>query len=86
MKRKKKTDATAATNEMVVGTSPAMATATTYLTQAHSTGLMFAQAVNQQANNFITGNTATTQGVLQTLNVPGPLQKAEEIKKLIEDE
>lgn len=59
------TDAVTQSNVKVVGESPAMAMGNTYQTAAHSTGLMFENAVNSQNQQNILGQTATTQGVMQ---------------------
>jgi hypothetical protein len=59
------TDAIAQTNVQVVAGAPAIAMANVYQSAAHSTGLMFQNAVNAQSQQFILAQTATTQGVLQ---------------------
>jgi hypothetical protein len=59
------TDAVTQNNVIVVGSSPSMATASLYQTMAHSTGLMFANAVNAQNQQFMLSQAATTQGVMQ---------------------
>lgn len=61
----KVTDAVTQTNVKVVGESPAMSMGSMYQSSAHSAGLMFHNAVNAQNNQFITGLTSTTQGVIQ---------------------
>ena len=59
------TDAVTQTNVQVVGDAPAMAMGSIYQTAAHSTGLMFENAVNAQSQQNILAQTATTQGVMQ---------------------
>ena len=59
------TDAVTQSNVKVVAESPAMALSNVYQTAAHSTGLMFENAVNAQSQQNILAQTATTQGVMQ---------------------
>ena len=59
------TDAVSQTNVKVVGEAPAMAMGSVYQTAAHSTGLMFENAVNAQSQQNILAQTTTTQGVMQ---------------------
>lgn len=59
------TDAVTQTNVQVVADAPAMAMANVYQTAAHSTGLMFENAVFAQNQQNILAQTATTQGVMQ---------------------
>ena len=59
------TDAVTHSNVQVVAESPAMALSNVYQTAAHSTGLMFENAVNAQNQQNILSQTATTQGVMQ---------------------
>ena len=59
------TDAVTQTNVKVVAESPAMALSNVYQTAAHSTGIMFENAVNNQNQQNILGQAATTQGVMQ---------------------
>jgi len=59
------TDAVTQTNVKVVAEAPAMAMGSVYQTAAHSTGLMFENAVNAQSQQNILAQTATTQGVMQ---------------------
>lgn len=59
------TDAVTQSNVKVVGEAPAMAMGSIYQTAAHSTGLMFENAVNAQNQQNILAQTATTQGVMQ---------------------
>ncbi|MDQ1854939.1 MULTISPECIES: RebB family R body protein [unclassified Chryseobacterium] len=59
------TDAVTQSNVKVVGESPAMALSNVYQSAAHSTGIMFENAVNAQNQQNILGQAATTQGVIQ---------------------
>ncbi|ASK30001.1 MULTISPECIES: RebB family R body protein [Chryseobacterium] len=59
------TDAVTQSNVKVVGEAPAMALGNVYQTAAHSTGIMFENAVNTQNQQNILGQAATTQGVMQ---------------------
>ncbi|MEM6717688.1 MAG: RebB family R body protein [Bacteroidota bacterium] len=59
------TDAVTQSNVQVVGDAPAVALANVYQSAAHSTGLMFENAVNAQSQQNILAQTATTQGVMQ---------------------
>jgi hypothetical protein len=57
------------TNVMVVADAPAMAMGTLYQSLAHSTGLMFENAVNSQHQSNIVAQAATMQGVIQINSV-----------------
>ena len=59
------TDAVTQANVKVVAEAPAMAMGNVYQTMAHSTGLMFENAVNAQNQQNILAQAATTQGVMQ---------------------
>ncbi|MBL3550432.1 MULTISPECIES: RebB family R body protein [unclassified Chryseobacterium] len=59
------TDAVTQSNVKVVGESPAMALSNVYQTAAHSTGIMFENAVNSQNQQNIVTQAATTQGISQ---------------------
>ncbi|KFF19194.1 MULTISPECIES: RebB family R body protein [Chryseobacterium] len=59
------TDAVTQSNVKVVAESPAMALSNVYQSAAHSTGIMFENAVNAQNQQNILGQAATTQGVIQ---------------------
>jgi hypothetical protein len=59
------TDAATQTNVKVVAEAPAVALGNVYQTAAHSTGIMFENAVNNQNQQNILGQAATTQGVMQ---------------------
>jgi hypothetical protein len=56
-------DAIVQTNSSVVADASAMAMGLTYQTTAHSTGIMFGNAVNTQNQQNILGQAALTQGV-----------------------
>ncbi len=57
------TDAVTQTNVKVVADAPAMALGNIYQTAAHSTALMFQNAVNAQNQQNILSQAATTQGI-----------------------
>ncbi|MFC5873984.1 Killing trait domain-containing protein [Chryseobacterium arachidis] len=59
------TDAVTQSNVKAVGEAPAIALGNVYQTAAHSTGIMFENAVNNQNQQNILGQAATTQGVMQ---------------------
>ncbi|MCS3528674.1 RebB family R body protein [Chryseobacterium sp. JUb7] len=59
------TDAVTQTNVKVVAESPAVALSNVYQTAAHSTGIMFENAVNTQNQQNIVTQAATTQGITQ---------------------
>ncbi|MDN3692076.1 RebB family R body protein [Chryseobacterium tructae] len=59
------TDAVTQSNVKVVAESPAMALSNVYQTAAHSTGIMFENAVNSQNQQNILTQAATTQGISQ---------------------
>ncbi|MGH1518145.1 RebB family R body protein [Chryseobacterium sp. JK1] len=59
------TDAVTQSNVKVIGESPAMALSNVYQSAAHSTGIMFENAVTNQNQQNILGQAATTQGILQ---------------------
>ncbi|MDR4892749.1 MULTISPECIES: RebB family R body protein [unclassified Chryseobacterium] len=59
------TDAVTQSNVKVVAESPAMALANVYQSAAHSTGIMFENAVNTQNQQNIITQAATTQGITQ---------------------
>lgn len=63
------TDAITQTNVKVLGEAPAMAMGSVYQTMAHSTGILFENAVaaQQQANTLT--QAATNQGVMQIYSV-----------------
>jgi len=57
------TDAVIQTHPKVVGEAPAVAMGAIYQALAHSTGLLFENAVSAQQQMAITAQAATTQGV-----------------------
>ena len=57
------TDAVSQSSVAVLGEAPAMAMANIYQSMAHSTGLMFANAVNSQQQLNLTSQASTTMGV-----------------------
>ncbi|MCJ7932674.1 MAG: RebB family R body protein [Chryseobacterium sp.] len=59
------TDAVTQSNVKVVAESPAMALSNVYQSAAHSTGIMFENAVNAQNQQNIVTQAATTQGITQ---------------------
>lgn len=63
------TDAVTQANVKVVAESPAIALGNVYQSAAHSTGIMFENAVNAQNQQNILGQAATTQGVMQIYSI-----------------
>lgn len=63
------TDAVTQSNVKVVGDAPAMAMGNIYQSMAHSTGLMFQNAVNAQNQQNILAQSATNQGVTQIYSI-----------------
>ncbi|EJL68703.1 MULTISPECIES: RebB family R body protein [Chryseobacterium] len=59
------TDAVTQSNVKVVAEAPAVALGNVYQAAAHSTGIMFENAVNSQNQQNILSQAATTQGVMQ---------------------
>ncbi|WP_255816153.1 RebB family R body protein [Chryseobacterium sp. MA9] len=59
------TDAVTQSNVKVVAESPAMALSNVYQSAAHSTGIMFENAINAQNQHNIVTQAATTQGITQ---------------------
>ncbi|MBB6331140.1 MULTISPECIES: RebB family R body protein [Chryseobacterium] len=59
------TDAVTQSNVKVVAESPAMALSNVYQTAAHSTGIMFENAMTAQNQHNIVTQAATTQGITQ---------------------
>ncbi|MFS4430919.1 RebB family R body protein [Chryseobacterium indologenes] len=59
------TDAVTQSNVKVVAESPAMALSNVYQTAAHSTGIMFENAMTNQNQHNIVTQAATTQGITQ---------------------
>jgi len=63
------TDAVTQANVKVLGEAPAMAMGTIYQALAHSTGMMFQNSVNNQQQQNMLQQAATTQGVIQIYSV-----------------
>ncbi|CAA7195232.1 antirepresssor protein RebB [Chryseobacterium nematophagum] len=63
------TDAVTQANVKVVGEAPAVALGNVYQSAAHSTGIMFENAVNAQNQQNILGQAATTQGIMQIYSI-----------------
>jgi len=59
------TDAVTQSNVKVIAESPAMAIANVYQSAAHSTGIMFENAMTNQNQHNIVTQAATTQGITQ---------------------
>ncbi|EJL68702.1 RebB family R body protein [Chryseobacterium populi] len=59
------TDAVTQSNVKVVAEAPAVALGNVYQAAAHSTGIMFENAVNSQNQQNILGQASTTQGIMQ---------------------
>jgi len=59
------TDAVTQSNVKVVGESPAMALSTIYQSMAHSTGILFENAVAAQQQQNTLAQAAANQGVMQ---------------------
>ena len=59
------TDAVTQSNVKVVGESPAMAMGTVYQTMAHSTGILFENAVAAAQQQTTLSQAASNQGVMQ---------------------
>ncbi|MBD8890487.1 RebB family R body protein [Labrenzia suaedae] len=59
------TDAVTQSNVKVVGESPAMALSTMYQAMAHSTGVLFENAVAAQQQQNILAQASVNQGVMQ---------------------
>ncbi len=59
------TDAVTQSNVKVVGEAPAMAMGSIYQTMAHSTGILFENAVSSQQQQNTLSQAAANQGVMQ---------------------
>ena len=59
------TDAVTQSNVKVVGEAPAMAMGAVYQTMAHSTGILFENAVSAQQQQNTLAQAANNQGVMQ---------------------
>jgi len=63
------TDAVTQANIKVLGESPAIAMGNLYQAMAHSTGILFQNAVSAQNQQNILAQAATTQGVMQIYSI-----------------
>ncbi|MEN9658105.1 MAG: hypothetical protein RL571_1570 [Pseudomonadota bacterium] len=63
------TDAVTQSNVKVLGEAPAMAMGTIYQTMAHSTGILFENAVSAQQQQNTLALAAANQGVMQIYSV-----------------
>ena len=66
------TDAVTQSNVKVVGEAPAMALGTIYQTMAHSTGILFENAVSAQQQQNALALAASNMGVMQ-ISTPPPM-------------
>jgi Killing trait len=64
-----------ATNLLTVGQSSAVAMASAMLTQAHATGIMFAQATHQLGQSFQVSQATTCKTILELLAPPSMHQR-----------
>ena len=78
------TDSVTQANVKVVGEAPAMALGNVYQTAAHSTGLMFQNAVNAQNQQNILAQAAGNQGVMQIYSLD-TVSDAVAIAKMLND-
>lgn len=76
------TDAVTQSNVKVVGEAPAIAMGTLFQALAHSTGMMFENAVSGQNNANILAQAATNQGVMQVYSVD-TVSDAEAVAEMI---
>ncbi len=63
------TDAVTQSNVKVLGDAPAMAMGVIFQSLAHSTGILYENAVNSQQQLGIAAQAATNQGVIQIYSV-----------------
>lgn len=63
------TDAVTQVNVKVLGEAPAMAMGSIYQSLAHSTGILYENAVSAQQQLGITSQAATNQGVIQIYSI-----------------
>ncbi|WP_336718459.1 RebB family R body protein [Chryseobacterium mucoviscidosis] len=63
------TDAVTQANVKVLGEAPAVAMGNLYEAMAHSTGILFQNAVSAQNQQNILAQAATTQGVMQIYSI-----------------
>ncbi|MBV4476606.1 RebB family R body protein [Pseudomonas sp. B2M1-30] len=78
------TDAVTQTSVKVVAEAPALAMGSLYQSMAHSTGLMFENAVNAQQQQNVLAQAATNQGVMQIYSVDTAAE-AVAAQKILED-
>lgn len=69
------TDAVTQTNVKVVGEAPAVAMSSIYQSMAHSSGILFQNAVAAQQQQDTLAQAATNQGVIQTYGVDTALAR-----------
>lgn len=79
------TDAVKQSNVKVVEEAPAVALGSVYQTAAHSTGIMFENAIANQNQQNILGQAATTKGVMQIYSLDS-VADAVSIAKLLNPE
>ena len=63
------TDAVTQSNVSVLGNSPAMAMGAIFQSLAHSTGILYENAVSSQQQLAIAAQAATNQGVIQVYSI-----------------
>jgi hypothetical protein len=63
------TDSVTQANVKVVGDAPAMAMGAIYQSLAHSTGILYENAVSQQQQIGVCAQAATNQGVIQIYSI-----------------
>lgn len=63
------TDAVTQANVKVLGEAPAVAMGNLYQAMAHSTGILFQNAVSAQNQQNMLAQAATTQGVMQIYSI-----------------
>ena len=63
------TDAVTQSNVKVLGDSPAMAMGAVFQSLAHSTGILYENAVSSQQQLAIAAQVATNQGVIQVYSI-----------------
>lgn len=63
------TDAVTQANVKVLGEAPAVAMGNLYQAMAHSTGILFQNAVSAQNQQNILAQAATTQGMMQIYSI-----------------
>ncbi|NIK52742.1 RebB family R body protein [Xanthomonas arboricola] len=71
------TDAVTQSNVKVIGEAPAMAMGTIYQSMAHSTGILFQNAVSAQQQQNTLSQAATNQGVMQIYSLDTTVSAAD---------